>query len=31
MGGKIGAALGFAFGTITGKKVSENLTKSSIN
>ncbi|CAD8173364.1 unnamed protein product [Paramecium pentaurelia] len=31
LGGKIGAAFGLAFGTIAGKKVSENVTKSSIN
>ncbi|CAD8076003.1 unnamed protein product [Paramecium primaurelia] len=31
LGGKIGAAFGLAFGTITGKKVSETVTKSSIN
>lgn len=31
LGGKIGAAFGLAFGTITGKKVSEAVTKSSIN
>ncbi|CAK66270.1 unnamed protein product (macronuclear) [Paramecium tetraurelia] len=31
LGGKIGAAFGFALGTITGKKASEAVTKSSIN
>ncbi|CAD8182044.1 unnamed protein product [Paramecium octaurelia] len=31
LGGKIGAAFGFALGTFTGKKVSEAVTKSSLN